>query len=43
MNDQLEVQIAASRMYQADKHEPTLILEERELPREKRAAWRAPR
>ena len=41
--DQLGVQIAASRMYQADKHEPTLILEERDLPREKRAAWGAPR
>ena len=41
--DQLEVQVAAARRYQADKHEPTLILEEREIPREKRAAWRAPR
>ena len=41
--DQLKAQVAANRMYQADKHEPTLILEERELSREKRAAWRVPR
>ena len=43
VHDQLELQVAASRNYQADKHEPTLILEEKEIPREKRAAWRPPR
>ena len=41
--DQLKAQVAANRMYQADKHEPTLILEEREISREKRGAWRVPR
>ena len=41
--DQLELQVAASRQYQADKHEPMLILEEKEIAREKRAAWRPPR